>query len=173
MVRIEGVAHLHEHQDSSSTHFPEQELKKIKSSVRKVGDDIFHETVKGEEVPLDSEVASKLEDYVTGDGEEYELWDRFGRSVDLYNPDRNIAVEIEKTEKKLIWKNLIKFSRGPEQEADERIDFGCVIVPVNYPGGGNVFSHAANALEFTSPLIPIQDIVIIGYRDPRNSYSAE
>lgn len=136
MVEIQEIEHLHRHRDSSSNRFPEQDLGALKSAVQDVPDEIFHETTKGDEVLLDSEIASRLDDYITGDGEEYELWNRFGHSVDLYNPDRNIAVEIEKTEKKLIWKNLIKFSRGPEQESDKRIDFGCVIVPVNYPGGG-------------------------------------
>jgi hypothetical protein len=173
MVEIEGVEYLHRHQDNSPDRFPEQELNALRSAVQGVPDEIFHETTKGDEVPLDSEVASRLEDYITGDGVEYELWSRFGRSVDLYNPARNIAVEIEKTEKKLVWKNLIKFSRGLDQESDERIDFGCVIVPVNYPGGGNIFSHATNALEFASPVISIQDVVVIGYRDPRSGYSAD
>jgi len=30
---------------------------------------------------------------------EYEVWDKFRRSVDLYNPNKRIAVEIEKIEK--------------------------------------------------------------------------
>jgi len=101
---------------------------------------------------------------------EYKVWDKFRRSVDLYNPNKRIAVEIEKIKKKLIWKNLIKFSRGPEQDSDDCIDFGCIIVPTNYLGGGNIFRHAANALRFTSPLIDIEDIVIIRYQDPRDAY---
>lgn len=173
MVDIEEVAYLHEYQERNPGCFPEKELDKITSAIESVSESVFHETPKRREVPLDPAIASHLGGYVSGRNTEYRLWSDFDYSVDIYNPDERIAVEIEKTERKLVWKNLIKFSRGPEQDSDERVDFGCIVVPVNYPGGGNVFRHAENALEFTSPLIPVRDVVIIGYRDPRDSYSVE
>lgn len=171
MVNVEGVACLHEFRKGGTVCFPEDELNKLKSAIEAVDADIFHDTPKGEQVPLDSHIASGLDEYLSDEQTEYQLWDKFGLSVDLYNPEKHIAVEIEKTEQKWVWKNLIKFSRGMEQDTDKQVDFGCIIVPVNYPGGGNIFSHAKNALEFTSPLIPIQDVLIIGYRDPRDRYS--
>jgi hypothetical protein len=172
MVDVEALACLHESREGDSGRFPEDELDKLTSAVEAVDESTFHDTRKGREVNFDREIASSLNGYVSGPNTEYQLWRDFKMSVDLYNPDSQIAVEIEKTEKKLVWKNLIKFSRGKTHESDGQIEFGCIIVPVNYPGGGNIFRHATNALEFTSPLIPIQDVVVVGYRDPRDDYSA-
>lgn len=172
MVDVEGRRYLHEFREGDSGRFPEDELDKLTSAVEAVDESTFHDTRKGREVDLDREIAASLDEYVSGPNTEYQLWRDFKMSVDLYNPDSQIAVEIEKTEKKLVWKNLIKFSRGKHHDSDKEIDFGCIVVPVNYPGGGNIFRHATNAMEFASPLISIRDVVIVGYRDPRDDYSA-
>jgi len=141
------------------------ELSKLKSAVEAVEDDVFLET-ESSQIRLDEEMASHLDSYAPEGKTEHRLWDESKHSVDLYNPGEKIAVEIEKTEQKNIWKNLIKFSRGNEVG----IDYGCVVVPENYSTSRrerNLFTHAQRALNFTSPLIPIHDIAVIGYHDPR------
>jgi len=166
MVSVVGVRFLHEYRDDTTEHFPETELSKLRSAIEAVEDSVFLETESQSEVPLDEEMASRLDSYAPGGMTEHQLWDNSSHSVDLYDPNGKIAVEVEKTEQKNIWKNLIKFSRGKEGG----IDHGCVVVPVNYTtsrGERDLFAHAQRALKFTSPLIPIGDIAVIGYYDPR------
>jgi len=166
MVSVIGSRALHEYSNNSPGDFPESELSKLRSAIEAVEDSVFLEAESGSEVPLDEELASHLDSYAPGGKTEHQLWDNSNHSVDLYNPNAKIAVEIEKTEQKNIWKNLIKFSRGKEGG----IDYGCVVVPDNYStsrGERDLFAHAQHALRFTSPLIPINDIVVIGYHDPR------
>lgn len=166
MVSVAGVRYLNEYRDDDTRRFPEPELSKLKSAIEAVEDDVFLETDSNGEVSLDTSMASHLDSYAPEGKTEHQLWDESKHSVDLYNPAERIAVEIEKTEQKNIWKNLIKFSRGGKSG----IDYGCVVVPENYStsrSDRNLFAHAQRALEFTSPLIPTNDIVIIGYHDPR------
>ncbi|MFB6186546.1 MAG: hypothetical protein ABEI86_06740 [Halobacteriaceae archaeon] len=166
MVSTLGVRYLHEYRDDVTPHFPETELSRIKSAIEAVEESVFVETASKKEVSLDEEIASLLGSYAPEGKTEHHLWKNSSHSVDLYNPEEKIAVEIEKTEQKNIWKNLIKFFRGKEVG----IDYGCVVVPENYSTSRtdhNLFAHAQRALKFTSPLIPIDDIAVIGYHDPR------
>lgn len=167
MVEVVGTKFLHEYREDTNRHFPEEELSKLKSAIETVNDDIFIESGSGDEIKLDEKMASRLDKYASGQKTEYQLWEDSNHSVDLYNPDKRIAVEIEKTEQKNIWKDLIKFSRG----SDDQIEYGCAILPENYrvsDRNHNIFRHAQRALKFTSPLMPVQDVVLIGYRDPRS-----
>lgn len=166
MVSVVGIQLLHEYRGDSTQHFPETELAKLKSAIEAVEEEVFLETESSNEVEIDEVMATCLDSYAPEGKTEHQLWDESNHSVDLYNPETRIAVEIEKTEQKNIWKNLIKLSRGKEGE----IDYGCVVVPENYTTARrehNLFAHAQRALKFTSPLIPIDDIAIIGYHDPR------
>ncbi|MFP9192148.1 hypothetical protein ACLI4Q_10895 [Natrialbaceae archaeon A-CW1-1] len=166
MVSVVGVRFLHEYRDDPPQHFPDTELTKLRSAIEAVDESVFFETGSKNEVKLDEEMASHLNSYAPKGKTEHQLWDESNHSVDLYNVNERIAVEIEKTEQKNIWKNLIKFSRGKEGG----IDYGCVVVPENYTTSRrelNLFAHAQRALKFTSPLIPIDDIAVIGYHDPR------
>lgn len=166
MVSVVGVRFLHDYREDATRHFPKPELSKFRSAIEAVDRRVFIETGSEKEVSLDEEMASHLDSYSSEGKTEHQLWEKSNHSVDLYNPNTQIAVEIEKTEQKNIWKNLIKLSRGKEVG----IDYGCVVVPENYSTSGgerDLFSHAQRALEFTSPLIPIDDIAIIGYHDPR------
>lgn len=170
MVEIVDEKHLHEYRGGDQERFPSEELSNIKSAIETVDDSIFLETESGQEIPFDDEVATHLDLYSSGGTTEHRLWRNSNHSVDLYNPDRKIAVEIEKTEKKNIWKNLIKFSRGSVGEYERQIEYGCVVVPVNYSTTRkdyNIFRHAQRALKFTSPIMHVEDVVVIGYRDPR------
>ena len=166
MVSIAGVRCLHEYRDEGTRQFPEAELARLKSAIEAVEASEFIETESGNEVGLDDELATRLDEYAPDGKTEHQLWDASKHSVDLYNPNEKIAVEVEKTEQKNVWKNLIKFSRGDAG----KIDYGCVVVPENYTttrGDRDLFAHAKRALKFTSPLIPIDDIAVIGYHDPR------
>lgn len=172
MVSVVGVRFLHEYGDDTTRRFPETELSELRFAIESVDDGVFLETERGGEVGLDEEIASHLNSYAPEGKTEHHLWADSNHSVDLYNSSEKIAVEIEKTEQKNIWKNLIKFSRGNEGG----INYGCVVVPENYStsrGERDLFSHAQRALEFTSPLIPIDDIAVIGYHDPGRTCPAE
>lgn len=166
MVTVVGVRFLHEYRDDTTPHFPEMELSRLKSAIEAVEDGVFLEAEPNSEVSFDEELASSLDSYAPGGKTEHQLWDQSNHSVDLYNPDEKIAVEIEKTEQKNIWKNLVKLARGNSGG----IDYGCVVVPENYStsrGERDLFAHAQRALSFANPLIPVDDIAVIGYNDPR------
>jgi len=52
---------------------------------------------------------------------ECQLWrDEFFHSVDLYHPEKRIAIEVEKSERKYIWKDLATPEAGRRTRADGR-----------------------------------------------------
>lgn len=104
--------------------FPETELVKIKSAIEQVPATVFEDSAAGDEVNLlDMSMADRLPEY------EYEgpyegnaacqLWSEngYGYSVDFYHPEHQIAIEVEKSERKYLWKDLVKFSRGDKDRA--------------------------------------------------------
>ena len=87
-----------------------------------------------------------------------------GFKVDIYHPQRKIAIEIEKTEVKNIWKTLIKFSIGNKKQL---IEHAILICPKEYRGKGRKvytkpYSRAIEIYEFMKNLY-FGRLLIIGY----------
>ena len=78
-------------------------------------------------------------------------------------------MEVEKTERKNIPKCVRKFERGYVEHSDGRpkVEFGCLVVPVNYAHSGHIFDGAKQHLLFAEKTLEIGDVLLIGYRDPR------
>jgi len=93
----------------------------------------------------------------------------FNYSVDLYDADVRIAIEVEKSERKNVSDDLLKFQKGYRTQKDSRpkIEFGCLILPVNYLGRHNLYQHSLTKFDFMKGVLFIDDVVVIGYRDPR------
>ncbi|MCG1004988.1 hypothetical protein LQ368_16370 [Halobacterium noricense] len=99
------------------------------------------------------------------------LWSHqeFNYSVDLYDADARIVMEVEKSERKNGSDDLLKFQKGYRIQKDGRpkIEFGCLIVPMNYLGRHNLYQHSLTKLDFMKGVLFIDDVAVIGYRDPR------
>jgi len=158
--------------------FPSDERTKIVSAIESVPKRIFTEGKKGIEIKkFDSVISDRLPEYVhehdseTGRNSTCKLWSKqgFNHSVDLYNPDKRIAIEIEKSETKRVSDDILKFIKGGKSQKDNRkmIEFGCLIVPVNYRGKINIFDGCINNLKFMRGVLFVEDIAVVGYRDPR------
>ena len=84
--------------------FPDDDLQQIRSAIEEVSTDIFQENTKGAEIKrFDALVADNLvgyeheHDHDNGRNPVCKLWERdgFDYSVDMYNPEDRIAIEIE------------------------------------------------------------------------------
>ncbi len=158
--------------------FPNDEQTKITSAIESVPKRIFTEGKKGIEIrKFDSVISDGLPEYAhehdseTGRNLACKLWSTtgFDHSVDLYNPDKRIAIEIEKSETKRVSDDILKFIKGGKSQKDTRkiIEFGCLIVPVNYSESINIFDGSMNTLEFMRGILFVEDVAVFGYRDPR------
>lgn len=158
--------------------FPNDEHKKILSAIESVPEHIFTESKKGVEIrKFDSIIAGGLPEYAhehaseTGRNSACKLWANsgFNHSVDLYNPDKRIAIEIEKSEAKRVSDDILKFIKGGKSQKGNRklIEFGCLIVPVNYRDTTNIFDACMNNLQFMRGVLFVEDVAVFGYRDPR------
>lgn len=158
--------------------FSNEDLQEITSAVQAVPKDIFGDGVGGNEIrQMDALIAKNLPEYeFEHDGENgrnsaCKLWENngFDHSVDLYNAEKRIAIEIEKTERKRVSDDILKFIKGGKTQKNKRkrIEFGCLIVPTNYGGSGNIFGGSLRNLEFMRSVLFVEDIAVIGYKDPR------
>ncbi len=99
------------------------------------------------------------------------LWSHleFDYSVDLYDAADRIAIEVEKSKRKNVSDDLLKFQKGHRTQKDGRpkIEFGCLVVPMNYLGRHNLYQHSLTKLDFMKGVLFIDDVAVIGYRDPR------
>jgi hypothetical protein len=93
----------------------------------------------------------------------------FNYSVDLYDSDARIAIEVEKSKRRNVSDDLLKYQKGHRTQKDERpkIEFGCLVVPVNYLGHHNLYQHTLSKLDFMKGILFIDDVAAIGYHDPR------
>lgn len=87
-----------------------------------------------------------------------------GYKVDIYHPKQKIAIEIEKTEVKNVWKDLIKFSLGNRKGL---IKHGVLIVPKEYKGKREKvhtkpYHRAIEIYEFIKNLY-FGSLLIVGY----------
>lgn len=176
MVQIEKTGFLSDIRNQSTYRtFPSAEFDEIRAAIEDIPAKTFQETEHGQEIrKLDELIAAGLfehEHYGTGRNPRCKLWanNGFNHSVDLYHPEKRIAIEIEKSERKRVSDDILKFIKGGKTQRNKRkkIEFGCLIVPVNYRGSGNIFAGALNTLDFMRSVLFVEDVAVIGYRDPR------
>lgn len=146
------------------------ELSQIRQAIESVPEEVFFESESGREVKeFDRRVGQNLPDYSLEGSDGCVLWEEegFSHSVDLYHPEKRIAVELEKSERKYVWKDLAKFGRGAHIEVDGRkkVEFGCLVVP-DYYSGSTVFSGTRKMLRFMEPMLDLDEIIIIGFSKP-------
>jgi hypothetical protein len=158
--------------------FPQGDLSAIVDAVTDVDPDIFREGTRGRELQgFDDSIATSLPAYEyehapeSGRNPATKLWkdSGFDHSVDLYHPEKRIAIEIEKSERKRVSDDLLKFIKGGQTYRDKRhkIEFGVLIVPTNYRGTGNIFGGVGTTLDFMRGVLHVEDVAVIGYKDPR------
>lgn len=179
MVEIADVTLLSDMREQpKSREFSTEWLTQIRTAVETTPNEIFTEASSGYEIrQFDGAIADSLPDFAyehdgdRGRNPECKLWDRdgFDHSVDLYHPAERIAIEIEKSERKRVSDDILKFIKGgkTQKAGRKKIEFGALIVPVNYLGSGNIFKHTLTTLDFMRGLLFVEDIAVIGYRDPR------
>jgi hypothetical protein len=158
--------------------FPQSELGEIVAAVEMVDPSVFVDAESGHELrAFDDKVATSLPEYEhehasdSGRNAATKLWkDKgFDHSVDLYHAEKRTAIEIEKSERKRVSDDILKFIKGGQTYRDKRhrIEFGCLIVPTNYRGNGNIFGGVATTLDFMRGVMHVEDVAVVGYRDPR------
>jgi len=158
--------------------FPRDELSEIVSAVEGVDTSVFAAAKRGHELrAFDDTIATSLPEYEyehapsSGRNPATKLWkDKgFDHSVDLYHAEQRIAVEIEKSERKRVSDDLLKFIKGGQTYRDKRhrIEFGCLIVPTNYRETGNIYGSVVSTLDFMRGVMHVEDVAVVGYRDPR------
>lgn len=158
--------------------FPQRELNEIVAAVEGVENSTFVDAESGHELrAFDYKIANSLPEFEyehapeSGRNPATKIWkDKgFDHSVDLYHPEKRIAIEIEKSERKRVSDDLLKFIKGGQTYRNKRhrIEFGCLIVPTNYRGSGNIFGGVATTLDFMRGVMHVEDVAVVGYRDPR------
>ncbi len=158
--------------------FPQSELSEIVAAVEGVGTSVFVDAKTGHELrAFDDKIAHSLPEYEyehdskSGRNSATKIWkDKgFDHSVDLYHTEKRIAVEIEKSERKRVSDDLLKFIKGGQTYRDNRhrIEFGCLIVPTNYRGTDNIYGGVVTTLDFMRGIMHVEDVAVVGYRDPR------
>ena len=179
MVRIGATGFLSDIRDQSSyREFPENDFQEIKSAIENVPTELFIDRTKGSELKkFDLRISEGLKEYEyehnaeSGRNPVCKLWknEGFNHSVDLYHPEKRIAIEIEKSEQKRVSDDILKFIKGGKTQLENRkkIEFGSIIVPTNYRGSGNVFRSSMRNLEFMRSILFVEDVAVIGYKDPR------
>jgi hypothetical protein len=172
MVDIIGTHRLNDFREDSNREFPKAQLSEIKQAVEAVPESVLLESDSGDEATeFDNLVAEHLPEYSTEGSNECVLWagDGFQHSVDLYHTEERIAIELEKSEKKYVWKDLVKFGRGGCTSNGDRkkVEYGCLVVPDYYLSESRpVFSGTRQTLKFIEPMLDNQGIVIIGFHNP-------
>jgi len=179
MVVIEHVTRLSDRRtQTTSETFPDDALASIRAAVEAVPTSVFGGSTKHTEVgEFDAAIADELPQYefegdaTGGYNPNCKLWSHLGfnYSVDLYNGADRIAIEVEKSKRKNVSDDLLKFQKGYRTQKDGRpkIEFGCLVVPVNYLGRHNLYQHSLAKLDFMKGVLFIDDVAVIGYRDPR------
>ena len=179
IMQVEQTGMLSNLRDQSTYRtFPEDDLDEILTAIETVPDDIIESSTHGHELrALDDSIADSLQEYAYehkvdhGRNPACKLWsdDGFDHSVDLYHPDKRIAIEIEKSERKRVSDDILKFIKGgkTQRRGRKKIEFGCLIVPINYRGNGNIFAATMNTLAFMRSIMFVEYVAVLGYRDPR------
>lgn len=178
MVVVEYVTRLSERRtQTTSETFPDAALASIRSAVEAVPASVFDGSTKHREISgFDAAIADGLPQYeyegdaTGGYNPNCKLWAHLGfdYSVDLYHAADRIAIEVEKSKRKNVSDDLLKFQKGYRTQKDGRpkIEFGCLVVPVNYRGADNLYQHSLTKLDFMKGILFIDDVAVIGYRIP-------
>jgi hypothetical protein len=95
---------------------------------------------------------------------EVKIFKNYNFAFDAYDNDRKIAIEIEKSEIKYIWKIMCKFIVGAREK---KINYAILIVPMKYAGKKvkkptRLFNEAIRITKFISDILWIKNIAIIG-----------
>ncbi|WP_439028095.1 hypothetical protein [Haloarchaeobius sp. DT45] len=156
----------------TSRMFPTDEYERILSAVKDAPNSVFDKNQKD----LDSHVARALSDYhfeqdsESGMNSKCKLWaPEFNHSVDLYHPEERIAIEVEKSQRKRVSDDILKFVKGGKTQLKNRkkIEFGCLIVPVNWgERNKDLYNEAMRCMQFIRSVLHVEDIAVIGYREP-------
>jgi hypothetical protein len=122
MVVVEEVTKLSERRTrTSSEAFPDESLASIQTAVEAVPTSAFDRSAKHTEVgAFDAAIADGLSQYeyegdaTGGSSPNCKLWSHrgFTYSVDLYDADARIAIEVVKSERKNVSDDLLKFQKG-------------------------------------------------------------
>lgn len=92
-----------------------------------------------------------------------------GHRFDIYNWDKKVAIEIEESEVKYLWKDFVKLSIGSRKG---RVQYAILICPMHYKGRNlknqiSFYSTALKISEFMADLLWMKNLVIIGYEKYR------
>jgi len=180
MVVVEGVTKLSERRtQTSSEAFPDDALASIRAAVEAVPASVFDGSTKHTEVGgFDAAIADRLSQYeyeyegdaAGGYNPNCKLWSHqgFHYSDDLYDADARIAIEVEKSKWKNVSDDLLKFQKGYRTQTDGRpkIEFGWLVVAVNYLGRHNLYQHSLTKLDFMKSILFIDDVAVIRYQNP-------
>ncbi|NIC00913.1 hypothetical protein [Halobacterium sp. R2-5] len=179
MVEVveEGLLSRDIRDQSKYREFPEEEYDWILNAVQDASDSVFD----GHGEDLDGHIAEILSDYAfehdgdSGRDQACKLWaPKFNHTVDFYHPEKRIAIEVEKTQQKRVSDDILKFIKGgkTQHQYRQKIEFGCLVVPVNYgirsdrSSTDNLFKEAMQNMEFVRSVLHVEDIAVIGYRIP-------
>ena len=118
---------------------------------------------------LDSDLLKKLleRDNTYSPKNEIPIFAKTGHKIDIYNKPKKIAIEIEKSEVKYVWKLMCKFSIGSRKGL---IDYAILVVPVKYRGRGSmkkssdIFAQSKKISNFMSDILWTRNLAIIGYK---------
>lgn len=154
--------------------FPRDEITRITDAMKR----IRLETQKEIQDSLDRVLAEELSSsgYVSGT-EVCQFWlPEFRHSVDIYNPEKKIAIEVEKAEKKRVVHDILKLINGSNTFVP-KVRYGVLVLPQFYlvksqkSGEVKKTTFATNAKQdikfYFGNLIPskanMQDMLVISY----------
>ena len=133
MVVVEEVTKLSERRAQTfSEAFPDEALMSVRSAVHAVPASVFDGLTKHTEVrEFDAAIADGLSQYeyegdaAGGYNPNCKLWSHLGfnYSVDLYDADARIAIEVEKSERKNVSDDLLKLQKGYRTQKDGETEF--------------------------------------------------
>jgi hypothetical protein len=136
MVELVKTGFFSDIKDSKSSRtFPMDQCQAIEAAIEEVPRSIFINSQNDQEIrKFDGHLAEELPGYEhehdsgSGRNPKCKLWDNegFDHSVDLYHPDERIAVEVEKSERKRVSDDLIKFNKDgkPRRVIERRLNSG-------------------------------------------------
>lgn len=157
--------------------FPEKERARIVEAVKKLNFKSFDDYSKNFEKAL----KKKLKNYTDNPEKcavfktiksEIKKTGHFKHSVDLYNAELRIAIEVEKTKETTLLLDVVKFIVGYKRLWNGRpiIKYGVLIFPDRYrnrhrvSSQGSVFKRRIhNELAFINQILFIRDILLIEY----------
>ena len=80
-----------------------------------------------------------------------------------------VSSSVEKSERNRVSDDILKFTKGGKTQRANRkkIEFGCLVVPTNYRGSGDLFGASKRNLEFIRSVRFVENIAVLGYVDPQ------